>query len=80
MAITGKKSKNVILRKVMDGLTLTCFVVFILGQVSQGVSAKSMLIWSSIMTFALLIISRVLIKVWSSWEDISDRPQAKRTK
>jgi hypothetical protein len=80
MAKTIKSGKYVGLRKLMALIILTCFVVFVLGQVSQGVSAKSLLVWASILMIVLFLMGQVLLKIWSSWEDISDRPQGKRTK
>lgn len=58
----------------MAGLMLTCFLIFVLGQISRGVSAKSMLTWSSVLIIFLGIVFQVLLKLWSSWEDVSERP------
>jgi hypothetical protein len=80
MSSKAKKQKHILLRKIMAGLILTCFLVFVFGQISQGASAKSLLIWSSLLMFVLFILSQILIKFWSSWEDINDRPEVKKTK
>lgn len=72
------KSKHVMLRKLTAGIMLTCFVVFILGQASIGVSASSMLIWSSVLMICLGIGFQILLKVWTKWQDISDQPTSKQ--
>ncbi len=75
MAGNKSRGKHVMLRKLAAGLMLTCFLVFVLGQISLGVSAKSMLIWSSVLMIVTGIAFQVIFKVWSAWEDVSDSPQ-----
>ena len=72
--VKKSKGKYVMARKLVAGLMLTCFLVFILGQVSLGVSAKSMLNWSSILLIVIGIAFQIILKLWSAWEDVSDQP------
>lgn len=75
MASKKGGGKHIMLRKMAAGLMLTCFLVFIFGQVLLGVSAKSMLIWSSVLMIVTGIAFQVILKLWSAWEDVSDSPQ-----
>lgn len=74
------KLKHIMLRKFMAVIMLTCFVVYVLGQSAEGVSASSMLTWSSILMIGIGIGFQVLLKVWSVWEDVADKPSKQNSK
>jgi uncharacterized membrane protein len=72
MARKTKKGKRALLYKAACGLMLICFTVFVCGQAIHGVSAKTILFKSSALLIVIGLSMHVVVKLWSSWEDIKD--------
>lgn len=72
MRKTRKRAKHELVYKAACGLVLVCFTTFVCGQAYHGVSASTIL-WKSIgLLLAIGLSMHVVVKLWSSWEDIQD--------
>jgi hypothetical protein len=72
MARMGQKTRYALLFKAACGLLLVCFTVFVIGQLIHGVSAKTILFKSSILLIGIGLSMHVVVKLWSSWDNIKD--------
>jgi hypothetical protein len=75
-----KKTKFLFLRRIGAGLLITCFTVFVCGQAVQGVSASTILFESSLLILGIGLSMQMVLKIWSSYEEIQDKPMIKKSK
>ncbi len=78
-----KKIKNtrfLFLRRIGAGLMVICFTVFVCGQVLHGVSAPTVLYKSSILVIGIGFFMQVVLKLWSSFDDIQEKSPVTKAK
>jgi hypothetical protein len=64
------KRKYEPLHRFLTGITVTCLVVTILGSGIAGVSVWEIGMRGALVIFALMIANRIIIQLWSSWEEV----------
>ena len=77
---TLKDTKFLFLRRIGAGLMVTCFTVFVCGQVLHGVSAPTVLYKSSLLIIGIGIFMQMVLKLWASFEDIQDKSTVTKPK
>lgn len=75
-----KNTKFLFLRRIGAGLLLICFTVFVCGQVLHGVSAKSVLFKSSILIIGIGLFMQIVLRLWTSFDEIQDKPSSSKFK
>jgi len=58
------------LHRFLDGITLICTVVCVIASALSGATIATIVLRGTVAGFGLLMISRVLIKTWVTWENI----------